>query len=817
MKRYLTCLFILLALLMLVSCDKDKKTDIPSTSQALANYWENQTNLTGSLENRDGTMHEIQAKINALGSAKSRNAIEEIDALVNVYMQQSSTASNYFIEMRNLEDNIRPYGDEKGLFGDVARGIYNKAGDVVISSGRMVRSGWRVLSGSQSLRQTLNDPESGIPIVSNFAATLQKHNSDRDASIRQSILENNSQDGFIPLASLPGDTPQEKVNAYLNLPDEDPLKMGTRRDVMYWDEAERGRTANTAKKLGETGVKIVGDSYGGGVGEWTNEVLVQHMNPNQSPTDKGSMEIKVRDAATGNPSIPGSKTVIIDKVNTPNSDPRITIIMNAPETLVQELPSGDYNIIAVADEFIRNVEGAVSVIRSQVTEQYNNLLKLADNAIIIQSISAESDVITLGETAKIKLICVGTLGQNLDFNWEISGGEFTAKKIKKNELSFKPSVEGDYIVSCEVSDSAGHTKHVSLTISVVDVHLSFVQYEITGGQIDDDKLNPGETATVRLDIENSGLLNLTGNTTLEAQGGVQASLQNPPTEIPAGGTAQFTANLELPSSYSETNVSLDFKYMAFNQAGNPVIYSIPIQIPVDFYVKIDEITSPVTDRVLTIYGTVANPQLASAHLIIDGDSQQAYDVQLSNGRFSQQIVVNSSITEEQHAVYLSAVSGSLEASDTINFTSQIPPTALRVTLTWDTGGTDVDLWVTDPNGEKCYYAHRSTDSGLYLDFDDVDGYGPENTTTTTIIPGDYLVQVHYYSDHDYENAIGTNCTIVIRLNEGTPEETVTNYYVYLGDTGARWDVTTLSFDGAAWRVQELNQKSVVDPNQLPKK
>ena len=235
MKRYLTCLFILLALLMLVSCDKDKKTDIPSTSQALANYWENQTNLTGSLENRDGTMHEIQAKINALGSAKSRNAIEEIDALVNVYMQQSSTASNYFIEMRNLEDNIRPYGDEKGLFSDVARGIYNKAGDVVISSGRMVRSGWRVLSGSQSLRQTLNDPESGIPIVSNFAATLQKHNSDRDASIRQSILENNSQDGFIPLASLPGDTPQEKVNAYLNLPDEDPLKMGTRRDVMYWE------------------------------------------------------------------------------------------------------------------------------------------------------------------------------------------------------------------------------------------------------------------------------------------------------------------------------------------------------------------------------------------------------------------------------------------------------------------------------------------------------------------------------------------------------------------------------------------------------
>ncbi|MDD2229746.1 MAG: hypothetical protein PHY48_10075, partial [Candidatus Cloacimonetes bacterium] len=129
-------------------------------------------------------------------------------------------------------------------------------------------------------------------------------------------------------------------------------------------------------------------------------------------------------------------------------------------------------------------------------------------------------------------------------------------------------------------------------VFATESHLSFVQYEITGGEIDDDKLNPGESATIKLDIKNTGMLDLTGNTTLEAHGGVQASLQNPPTEIPAGGTAQFMANVQLPSSYSETNVSLDFKYMAFNQAGNPVIYSIPIQIPVDFYVKIDEITSP---------------------------------------------------------------------------------------------------------------------------------------------------------------------------------------------------------------------------------
>lgn len=817
MKRCTMCLVVILSLFLLASCDEDKNKDIPDTSQALANYWESQTNLTGSLETRDGVMNEIQQKINDLGTAKSRDAIDEIDALVNDYIQKSAAAASYFDAMRDLEDNIRPYGDEKGFFGNVARGIYNKASGAVISSGRMVRSGWRVLSGSQSLRQVLNDPESGIPIISSFAADLQKHNADRDAVIRQSILNGDSQEGWVPINSLPGDTMEEKANAYLNLSEEDPLKLEARRDVMLWDADERMRTANTAKKLGETGVKIVGDAYGGGAGEWTNEVLLQHMDSNQDPEDKGSMEIKVRSDEAGNPSIEGPKTVIIDKVNTPDSDPRVTIIMDAPESFEQELPSGDYNIIAVADEFIRNVEGAVAVIQSELTQQVNNLLKLAENAIIIEGISANSDVITLGQTAQIDLVCAGTLGQDLEFNWEITGGAYTSMNANKNSLSFKPSVEGEYSVACEVSDSFGNTKHASLSLSAIDAHLSFQQYEITAEEINDDKLNPGELATMRFYITNTGENDLIGTTALEPRGGVQVGFQNSTAEIPAGETAQFLANVQLPATYSEANAWLDFKYLVQDQSENPVVISIPIQIPVDFYVELDTIESPVTDRVLTIRGTVANPMLASAHLIIDSDSQQAYDVQLSNGRFSQQIIVNSSSAEEEHSVYLSAVSGSLEASDTISFTSQVPPTALRTTLTWDTGGTDVDLWVTDPNGEKCYYANRYTASGLELDFDDTNGYGPENITTTNIIPGDYLVQAHYYSDHDYENAIGTNCVVVIRLNEGTPEETANNYYGYLNDSGDLWTVTVLSFNGSTWQIKELDQKSIVDSNQLPEK
>lgn len=36
------------------------------------------------------------------------------------------------------------------------------------------------------------------------------------------------------------------------------------------------------------------------------------------------------------------------------------------------------------------------------------------------------------------------------------------------------------------------------------------------------------------------------------------------------------------------------------------------------------------------------------------------------------------------------------------------PLDVRVVLTWDADNTDIDLWVTDPNGEKAFYGNRFT-------------------------------------------------------------------------------------------------------------
>jgi hypothetical protein len=71
---------------------------------------------------------------------------------------------------------------------------------------------------------------------------------------------------------------------------------------------------------------------------------------------------------------------------------------------------------------------------------------------------------------------------------------------------------------------------------------------------------------------------------------------------------------------------------------------------------------------------------------------------------------------------------------------------LQIGLSWNTDETDVDLWVTDPMGERIYYSNPNSASGGYLDRDDTDGFGPENIYWVDDIPdGTYLIQVHYYS------------------------------------------------------------------------
>lgn len=78
------------------------------------------------------------------------------------------------------------------------------------------------------------------------------------------------------------------------------------------------------------------------------------------------------------------------------------------------------------------------------------------------------------------------------------------------------------------------------------------------------------------------------------------------------------------------------------------------------------------------------------------------------------------------------------------------PTDLRVVLQWDQNDVDMDLWVTDPRGERCMYNHRETEAGGWMSRDFTGGYGPEEFMIKKAIPGTYKVEVNYYGNRRQE-------------------------------------------------------------------
>ena len=74
------------------------------------------------------------------------------------------------------------------------------------------------------------------------------------------------------------------------------------------------------------------------------------------------------------------------------------------------------------------------------------------------------------------------------------------------------------------------------------------------------------------------------------------------------------------------------------------------------------------------------------------------------------------------------------------------PNDVRVVIDWDADNCDIDLWVTDPNGEKCFYSNKLTKAGGRISSDFTGGYGPEDFNLKKALPGLYKVQIHYYSN-----------------------------------------------------------------------
>lgn len=161
-----------------------------------------------------------------------------------------------------------------------------------------------------------------------------------------------------------------------------------------------------------------------------------------------------------------------------------------------------------------------------------------------------------------------------------------------------------------------------------------------------------------------------------------------------------------------------------------------------------------------------------------------------------------------HFLFKNSDPSSPEAKLAVSGTGTPPPLekiGLHFELEWDTNGTDVDMHILSPGGEfgscatDCYYGNMHPDWGTpndyiddpFLDYDDVDGYGPEHTNIEEPKPGKYKVIMHYYAD----NSVGTSKPVVRVYSYGQLIQTFGP--TALTSTNMTWDVCTVDWPSAA--------------------
>jgi hypothetical protein len=134
---------------------------------------------------------------------------------------------------------------------------------------------------------------------------------------------------------------------------------------------------------------------------------------------------------------------------------------------------------------------------------------------------------------------------------------------------------------------------------------------------------------------------------------------------------------------------------------------------------------------------------------------------------------------------------------TINGTFSNP--LYRAQLTWDTPDNDVDLHLvrndTWDDSNHCYYYNETIAGMAGLDYDDTDGWGPENMSLETTAPsGSYKVIVKYF-----DGEVTVNATVDIfdqndaLVSTSTHQFTKSDISVYDDEAEATdWNVTTLT-------------------------
>jgi uncharacterized protein YfaP (DUF2135 family) len=112
---------------------------------------------------------------------------------------------------------------------------------------------------------------------------------------------------------------------------------------------------------------------------------------------------------------------------------------------------------------------------------------------------------------------------------------------------------------------------------------------------------------------------------------------------------------------------------------------------------------------------------------------------------------------------------------------------LAITITWNTTS-DVDLWVTEPDGTRCFYQMPMTKSGGQLHEDNTTGFGPERYSISKAPPGEFVICVNHF-----RVAGPTTVKIEVIRYGGTPRQTSQRHRVNLQGNGQTIEVCRMRF------------------------
>ncbi|MFL5352852.1 DUF2135 domain-containing protein [Archangium sp.] len=91
---------------------------------------------------------------------------------------------------------------------------------------------------------------------------------------------------------------------------------------------------------------------------------------------------------------------------------------------------------------------------------------------------------------------------------------------------------------------------------------------------------------------------------------------------------------------------------------------------------------------------------------------------------------------------------------------EMGPIDYQLTMHWNSDSTDIDLWVVEPNGERCSYQRMRTKLGGQLHWDTTNGLGPELYHARKAARGTYQVAVHYFGNNSARYVVPTALLLV---------------------------------------------------------